>query len=126
MKVLLINGSPHPNGCTGTALDEMVKIFVQEKIETETIQVGSKAVRGCIACEKCRELGHCIFDDLVNETAPKFMEADGLVIGSPVYYASANATLNAIIAQSPTAKRLSHWVEVDSSFVHGLSFNQIL
>lgn len=93
MKVLLINGSPHPNGCTGTALDEMVKIFVQEKIETETIQVGSKAVRGCIACEKCRELGHCVFDDLVNETAPKFMEADGLVIGSPVYYGSPNGTV---------------------------------
>ncbi len=93
MKVLLINGSPHPNGCTGTALDEMVKIFVQEKIETETIQVGSKAIRGCIACEKCRELGHCVFDDLVNETAPKFMEADGLVIGSPVYYGSPNGTV---------------------------------
>lgn len=93
MKVLLINGSPHPNGCTGTALDEMVKIFVQEKIETETIQVGSKAVRGCIACDKCRELGHCVFDDLVNETAPKFMEADGLVIGSPVYYGSPNGTV---------------------------------
>ena len=93
MKVLLINGSPHPNGCTGTALDEMVKIFVQEKIETETIRVGSKAIRGCIACEKCRELGHCVFDDLVNETAPKFMEADGLVIGSPVYYGSPNGTL---------------------------------
>lgn len=93
MKVLLINGSPHPNGCTGTALDEMVKIFVQEKIETETIQVGSKAVRGCIACDKWRELGHCVFDDLVNETAPKFMEADGLVIGSPVYYGSPNGTV---------------------------------
>ncbi len=93
MKVLLINGSPHPNGCTGTALEEMVKIFVQEKIETETIQVGSKAIRGCIACEKCRELGHCVFDDLVNETAPKFMEADGLVIGSPVYYGSPNGTV---------------------------------
>ena len=93
MKVLLINGSPHPKGCTGTALNEMIKIFEQENIAAEMIQIGSKAIRGCIACEKCRELGRCVFDDAVNETAAKFMEADGLVIGSPVYYGSPNGTV---------------------------------
>ena len=93
MKVLLINGSPHTNGCTATALAEMARIFEQENTEAEIIQIGSKAIRGCIACEKCRELGRCVFDDAVNETAQKFMEADGLVIGSPVYYGSPNGTV---------------------------------
>ena len=92
-KVLLLNGSPHPGGCTATALDEMVKVFNKEGIETEVIQVGSKSVRGCAACGYCMEHGKCVFDDLVNETAPKFMEADGLVVGSPVYYASPNGTI---------------------------------
>ena len=81
-KVLLLNGSPHAKGCTAAALDEMVKIFSEEGIETETVQVGSKAVRGCIGCNRCGSLGKCVFDDLVNEVAPKFEAADGLVIGS--------------------------------------------
>ena len=110
MKVLLINGSPHPNGCTGTALAEMVKVFEQENIGTEIIQAGSRAVRGCIACGKCRELGRCIFDDLVNETAPKFMEADGLVVGSPVYYGSPNGTvlsfLDRLFYSTPFSKHM--------------------
>ena len=79
-KVLLLNGSPHPHGCTATALEEMEKTFRQEGIETELIQVGSKSIRGCIACGQCGKLGRCVFDDLVNETAPKFREADGLVV----------------------------------------------
>lgn len=92
-KVLLLNGSPHPKGCTATALEEMIKIFEAEGIETELIQVGSRDIRGCIACRKCHEKGKCVFDDLVNEVAPKLQAADGLVVGSPVYYASPNGNL---------------------------------
>ncbi len=92
-KILLCNGSPHTNGCTATALDEMIRVFAEEGMETELIQVGSKAVRGCISCRSCSKLGKCVFDDLVNEVAPKFEEADGLVVGSPVYYGSPNGTL---------------------------------
>jgi multimeric flavodoxin WrbA len=92
-KVILLNGSAHQHGCTATALDEMVKVFHEEGVETEIIQVGTKPVRGCISCGKCEELGRCVFDDLVNELAPKFEEADGLVVGSPVYYGSPNGNL---------------------------------
>lgn len=92
-KVILLNGSAHQHGCTATALDEMVKVFQEEGVETEIIQVGTKPVRGCISCGKCEELGRCVFDDLVNEVAPKFEEADGLVVGSPVYYGSPNGNL---------------------------------
>ena len=97
MKVLILNGSPRAHGNTAIALAEMEKIFISEGIEVETVQVGNKAVRGCIACGKCRELGKCVFDDTVNEIAPKFAECDGIVVGSPVYYASANATLVALL-----------------------------
>jgi multimeric flavodoxin WrbA len=93
MKVLMINGSPRKNGNTSIALSEMEKIFKSEGIETETIQIGAMNIRGCIACGACAEKGSCIFDDIVNEAASKFKEADGLVIASPVYYASANGTL---------------------------------
>ncbi len=93
MKVLMVNGSPHPNGNTATALAEMQKVFEAEGVETTLLQVGSKAVRGCVACGSCREKGKCVFDDVVNEAAPLFEAADGLVVGTPVYYASANATL---------------------------------
>lgn len=99
MKVLLINGSPRPNGNTALALSEMEKIFVQEGIETEILHVGNKDIRGCIGCRKCKTAGKCVFDDLVNETAPKFEACDGLVVGSPVYYASANATLVAFLTR---------------------------
>ena len=92
-KVLLINGSPHGKGCTATALREMIAVFEAEGVETELIHVGNKDIRGCIACGTCGKKGKCVFDDLVNETAEKFREADGLVVGSPVYYASPNGTI---------------------------------
>ena len=97
MKVLILNGSPRVGGNTSLALDEMVKVFEEEGVETEVIRVGNKAIRGCIACNACAENGQCVFDDIVNEIAPKFEEADGLVVASPVYYASANATLVACL-----------------------------
>ena len=93
MKVLIINGSPRAEGNTSIALGEMAKVFAKNGIDTETIQVGNKAIRGCIACRHCLEHGECAFDDIVNETAEKFKDCDGLVIGSPVYYAAANGTL---------------------------------
>ena len=93
MKVLMLNGSPRVNGNTYTALHEMENVFEQQGIETEIVHVGNQAIRGCVACGACAKKGKCVFDDLVNETAPKFEACDGLVIGSPVYYASANGTL---------------------------------
>jgi len=97
MKVLMINGSPRINGNTETALKEMEKIFAEDGIEVEIVQIGGKAVRGCVACGTCSVKGSCVFDDIVNELAPKFEECDGLVVASPVYYASANATLIACL-----------------------------
>lgn len=97
MKVLMINGSPHAEGNTSIALHEMEKIFLQENIETEILHIGAKDIRGCIACYSCAKNGKCVFDDIVNETAQKFENCDGLVIASPVYYASANATLVAFL-----------------------------
>lgn len=97
MKVLILNGSPRINGNTSVALNEMVKIFEADGIQTEVVQIGNKAVRGCIACGSCYEKGKCVFNDIVNELAPKFEEADGLVVASPVYYASANSTLIACL-----------------------------
>ena len=97
MKVLLVNGSPRAKGNTALALEEMVKIFEAEGIETEVLHVGNKDIRGCIACGQCYQNGKCVFDDMVNEAAEKFAECDGMVVGSPVYYASANATLIAFL-----------------------------
>ena len=99
MKVLMINGSPRANGNTSIALGEMEKVFAQEGVETEILSIGNKDVRGCIACGRCAETGKCVFDDIVNETAPKFEACDGLVVASPVYYASANATLIAFLTR---------------------------
>lgn len=99
MKVLMINGSPRANGNTFTALHEMEKIFAQEGIETKILQIGSKDIRGCIACGSCGKNGKCVFDDIVNETAAEFEACDGMVVGSPVYYASANATLIAFLTR---------------------------
>ena len=97
MKVLMINGSPRPNGNTAIALREMEQVFRAAGVEVETVQIGNKDVRGCIACGSCDRNGKCVFNDVVNELAPKFEAADGLVVASPVYYASPNATLIACL-----------------------------
>lgn len=99
MKVLMINGSPRAKGNTYIALHEMEKVFDGQGIETEILQVGNLDIRSCIGCGVCSKQGKCVFDDLVNETAPKFEACDGLVVGSPVYYASANATLIAFLTR---------------------------
>ena len=116
-KVLLLNGSPHTKGCTATAMDEMIKVFEKEGIKTETVQVGNKSIRGCIACGKCESLGHCVFDDLVNETAPKFEAADGLVIGSPVYYGSPNGTILSFLDRLFYSTPFSKHMKVGASVV---------
>ena len=96
-KVLILNGSPRVNGNTSIAIREMENVFRNSGVEVTTIQIGNKDIRGCIACNQCSKIGKCVFDDIVNELAPLFEAADGLVIASPVYYASANATLIACI-----------------------------
>ena len=117
MKVLIINGSPRPNGNTAIALNEMVKIFEADGIKTDVVQVGNKDIRGCIACGACYEKGKCVFDDIVNELAPKFEEADGLVIASPVYYASANATLIACLDRLFYSTHFDKTMKVGASVV---------
>ena len=97
MKVLMINGSPHARGTTWAALHEMEQIFLAEGVEVELVQVGHLPVRGCTACGFCKKNGYCVFDDCVNEVAAKLAECDGLVLGSPVYFASANGTLTAFL-----------------------------
>lgn len=97
MKVLLINGSPRKDGNTAIALNEMIKVFEKEGMETEIMHIGHKDIRGCIACGKCRQLGKCVFDDIVAEAGEKLAQADGLVVGSPVYYASANGTVTSFM-----------------------------
>ena len=93
MKVLLLNGSPHKEGCTNRALLEVAGALKQEGIDTEIVHIGKSAIYGCTACGACAEKGLCIFDDLVNEFLRKMDQADGLIVGSPVYYASANGAL---------------------------------
>lgn len=115
MKVLIINGSPRVNGNTSVAVREMEKVFAEEGVETEVVQVGNKDIRGCIACGYCGENGKCLFNDVVNELASKFEEADGLVVASPVYYASANATLIACLT------RLFYSTHFDKSMKVGAS-----
>lgn len=117
MKVLLMNGSPRAKGNTSIALGEMVRVFEKNGIETEIVQVGSKDIRGCIACGSCYKNGKCVFDDLVNETAPKFEEADGLVLASPVYYASANATLIAFLDRLFYSTHFDKTMKVGASVV---------
>ncbi len=99
MKVLILNGSPKENGNTMVALKEMIKVFGEENIETELVHIGNKVIRGCTGCGFCYKNGRCVFDDEVNALAKKFEESDGVVVGSPVYYASANATLLAFLTR---------------------------
>ena len=113
MKVLLINGSPDPDGCIARALAEMEAVFAAEGIETKTVSVGNKNIRGCIACGKCRTLGKCVFNDAVNDAAAEFETADGLVLGAPTYYAHANGSLLAF------ADRLFHSTPFDKRFKVG-------
>ena len=117
MKVLLINGSPRANGNTALALSEMVKVFEKEGIDAEIVHIGNKAIRGCIACGGCREKGRCVFDDGVNEVAAKFEECDGLVVGSPVYYAGANATLTALLTRIFYSTRFDKRMKVGAAVV---------
>ena len=106
----MINGSPRAHGNTALALSEMDRIFREQDIDTEILAIGNKAIRGCIACGKCRQLGQCVFSDAVNDAAPKFEAADGLVVATPVYYASANATtiafLDRLFYSTPFSKRM--------------------
>ena len=117
MKVLIINGSPRKDGNTSIAIREMVKIFEKESIDAEVVQVGAEAVRGCIACGRCAEIEKCVFNDVVNELAPKFEEADGLVVASPVYYASANATLIAVLDRLFYSSHFDKTMKVGASVV---------
>lgn len=115
MKVLMINGSPRAAGNTATALTEMEKIFAAEGVEVETVHVGNKAIRGCIACGSCYRNGKCAIYDIVNEIAPKLEECDGLVVASPVYYASANSTLTALLDRLFYSTRFSKTMKVGAS-----------
>ncbi len=115
MKVLLINGSPNANGNTARSLEEMLKVFEEENIETEVIHVGNKEIRGCCACQSCYKTKQCVFDDLVNEVAAKFEESDGMVVGSPVYYASANGTLTAFLDRLFYSTRFDKRMKVGAS-----------
>ena len=117
MKVLLINGSPKAQGNTAFALNQMAEVFADQGIEAEIIQVGNQAIRGCVACGSCSKTGKCTFDDLVNEVAPKFQEADGIVLGSPVYYASANATLIAFLNRLFYSSHFDKRMKVGASIV---------
>ncbi len=115
MKVLLLNGSPRAHGNTALALAEMAKVFAEEGVETEIVHVGNQAVRGCVACGACFRTGQCVFDDIVNETAEKFAQADGVVAASPVYYASANATLVAYLQRIFYSTRFPKTMKVGAS-----------
>ncbi len=117
-RVLLINGSPHKSGCTARALTEMVHVFEKEGIETELLHIGAMDIRGCIGCGTCETNGRCVFDkDPVNETALKFEEADGLVIGSPVYYGSPNGTLLSFLDRLFYSTSFSKQMKVGASVV---------
>ncbi|WP_316608490.1 flavodoxin family protein [uncultured Ruminococcus sp.] len=125
MKVLMINGSPRVNGNTSIALKEMEKVFEENGIEVVTMQIGNKAIRGCIACNSCGKNGRCVFDDEVNLAAKEFADADGLVIASPVYYASANGTLvsflDRLFYSAPVDKRMKVGASVAVARRGGLS-----
>ena len=116
-KVLVLNGSPHKNGCTATALQEVILTLNQEGIETELLQIGGQALRGCSACGFCMKNGRCVFDDLVNEAAPKLEEADGLLIGSPVYYGSPNGAVLSFLDRLFYSTQFSKHMKVGAAVV---------
>ena len=117
MKVLMINGSPHTDGNTALALKEMGKVFAENNIDYEIVNIGTNAIRGCIACGTCHTNGQCVFDDMVNEVNAKFKEADGLVVGSPVYYASANASVIALLDRMFYSSNFDKTMKVGCSVV---------
>lgn len=117
MKVLLINGSPHANGCTATALKEVAKTLNENGVDSEIIQVGHLDIRGCTACGYCYKEGKCVFNDAVNEVAEKFKDADGIVLGSPVYYASANGTLTSFTDRLFYSSRFDKTMKVGAAVV---------
>ena len=115
MKVLIINGSPHTDGATYRAIEEMNNVFTSNNVETEIITIGNKDIRGCFACGSCYKNGKCIFNDIVNEIALKFEEANGLVLASPVYYASANGTLISCLDRLFYSSRFDKRMKVGAS-----------
>ena len=117
MKVLILNGSPRSHGCTARALEEVEKTLHEEGIETETVLVGNKDVRGCIACRSCTSTGKCVFDDIVNEIAPKFESADGIIIGTPVYYAGSNGTILSLLDRLFFSTRFDKSMKVGASVI---------
>lgn len=117
LNVLILNGSPRANGNTTIALREMEEVFAKSDVAVENIQIGNQDIRGCIACDTCAKRGKCVFDDIVNELAPKFEKADGLVVASPVYYASANATLIACLDRLFYSTPFSKMMKVGASVV---------
>ncbi len=117
IKVLMINGSPRVEGNTALALHEMERVFAEQGIQVETVQIGGQAIRGCVACNGCAKLGKCVYDDIVNELAVKFEKADGLVVASPVYYASANATLVACLDRLFYSSHFDKTMKVGASVV---------
>ncbi len=117
MKVLIINGSPHKEGTTYTALSEAIKALEEEGIETELMQVGAEAVRGCTGCLGCTKLGRCVMDDCVNTAAEKFKEADGIIVGSPVYYASPNGSVISFLDRLFYSSRFDKTMKVGAAVV---------
>ena len=117
-KVIIINGSPRDDQCIGTAIAEMLPVFKEEGIETEVINIGTKAIHGCIACQSCAKTGKCVFDDdLVNETAAKFRDADGLIVGSPVYFSSPNGSIISFLDRLFYSTRFSKHMKVGAAIV---------
>ena len=117
MKVVIINGSPRSQGNTAIAVNEMVKVFKSENVETEIFQIGNQNIRGCVACGSCISTGRCVFNDVVNKIAAAFDEADGLVIATPVYYANANATLIACLDRLFYSSHFDKTMKVGASVV---------
>lgn len=115
MKVLIINGSPRIDGNTTLAVNELVKTFKEEGVDTEVIQVGGKDIRGCIACLSCSKMGKCVFDDVVNEVASKLEAADGMIVASPVYYAQANSTLVSLLTRTFYSSKFDKSMKVGAS-----------